>query len=417
MIPVDLYLLALGVNVHIINTLLCLICVLYTMIGGIKAVVWTDVVQMMVMVLAILIVICIGTFRIGSVSEIVSRASGMGILDLNYNLDLTSRTTVWNCSVAGILITTCYVGFNQSCVQRIMSLPSVKEARKSLWIFTFGFMLINFIVIFLGVTISAYFYDCDPLKAGFVKQSDGIVSYFLQKVTTNLSGVQGIYMSCIVCASLSTISAIINSLSGALYRDYFQYLISLEQHTDNFIIKIIVLLSGCVLVFCGFIVEKSKSTAVQLVFTSMNLTYASYISTFLLGFLAPRIHSKPIFIANIIGFTVMLFVILKCQMQSGDFQYRPVEKSTSGCVSLNVTTSENHKPYPEKFDVFKMSHHLYVVFGSSIIWIIAEVLSKVLRSKDVVERMDLKLFAPWIRNSLQKVRMDIELVEQRAPLK
>uniref|UniRef100_T1GYG0 Uncharacterized protein n=1 Tax=Megaselia scalaris TaxID=36166 RepID=T1GYG0_MEGSC len=324
---------------------------------------------------------------------------------------------MWNSLISGILIMTCYIGLNQASVQRIVSLPSLKDARKAMIIFVFGFIITNFTVDFLGVIIASYFHECDPLKAGYIKTPDNMVSYFVTKTSSNIRGMYGIYMACIVCASLSTISANLNSLSGALFKDYIKSMIP-TQRNENFIIKIIVFLSGCFLIFGGLILESLKSTAVQLSYTVFNLAYTSFISTFMLGFLAPRMRAKPMFIANIVGFLIMLAIILNGQYQyiSGQFEYRPLEKNVQGC-SLNVTIVDHHKPYPNKFDLFKMSYHWYVVLGSIITWTIAEVLNVVL-SKEEIEEVDPKLFAPWIREKIIEARRDCENeMEEIVPLK
>lgn len=67
-----------GVNIHLINTIVSSICVFYTMLGGIKAVVWTDVVQAGVMLLSVVMVGVLGTMRTGGLSAVLENASAGG---------------------------------------------------------------------------------------------------------------------------------------------------------------------------------------------------------------------------------------------------------------------------------------------------------------------------------------------------
>lgn len=67
-----------GVNIHLINTIVSSICVFYTMLGGIKAVVWTDVVQAGVMLLSVVMVGVLGTMRTGGLSAVIENASAGG---------------------------------------------------------------------------------------------------------------------------------------------------------------------------------------------------------------------------------------------------------------------------------------------------------------------------------------------------
>uniref|UniRef100_T1GN66 Uncharacterized protein n=1 Tax=Megaselia scalaris TaxID=36166 RepID=T1GN66_MEGSC len=317
-----------GINVHLINTIVCSICVMYTMLGGLKAVVWTDVLQNFVMFFALLFITYIGVTEVGSFKETFSRASDIGIFEVNTNLDITSKNTIWNCFLSGVLLFTCLIGFNQSCVQRIVSLPTIKDSRKAIILFFIGFIITVSIVCILAVVMAAFFNDCDPLKSGEINQSDNILSYFVQKLSINTRGIQGMYMACVVCASLSTISANINSLSCTLYKDCIKPFIP-NSKNNNLIPKIIALLSGVFLICSGFVVEILNSTAIQIITTSLNLVFSTYASTFMLGFLAPRIHSRAMFLSNIVGFIVILGVIVKGQFFSGRVQYEPIEKTFS----------------------------------------------------------------------------------------
>jgi len=186
------YLLVTGFNVHLINTVVCSICVFYTMFGGIKAVVWTDVIQAAIMVASVVLVGVLGAHRVGGFFEVLRIAGEGGRLDINYNFDLTTRSTIWNIFTSATMMWTGYVGLNQSCVQRIVSLPSLGHARRSLVLFGFGFILIMFFNCFTGIVIYSRFHDCDPIQSGHVSKVDKMVPYFVQDTVGNLWGMPGV---------------------------------------------------------------------------------------------------------------------------------------------------------------------------------------------------------------------------------
>lgn len=70
-----------GINIHLINIMVSSICIFYTMLGGIKAVVWTDVVQGSIMLLSVVSVGVLGTIRTGGVSTVIDYASQGGRLN------------------------------------------------------------------------------------------------------------------------------------------------------------------------------------------------------------------------------------------------------------------------------------------------------------------------------------------------
>lgn len=70
-----------GLNIHLINIVVSSICVSYTMLGGIKAVVWTDVVQGGIMLTSVILVGVLGTVQAGGLSSVLESASKGGRLD------------------------------------------------------------------------------------------------------------------------------------------------------------------------------------------------------------------------------------------------------------------------------------------------------------------------------------------------
>lgn len=63
-----------GHNIHVVNTVVCYICVFYTMLGGIQAVVWTDVLQASIMIVSVVLVALLGISDVGGLAEVWRRA-------------------------------------------------------------------------------------------------------------------------------------------------------------------------------------------------------------------------------------------------------------------------------------------------------------------------------------------------------
>lgn len=64
-----------GINIHIINTIICVVCVFYTMFGGIKAVVWADVIQALIMIGSCIVFVVLGVIKVGGLSTVWQRAT------------------------------------------------------------------------------------------------------------------------------------------------------------------------------------------------------------------------------------------------------------------------------------------------------------------------------------------------------
>lgn len=288
------YLLVTGFNVHLINTVVCSICVFYTMFGGIKAVVWTDVIQAAIMVASVVLVGVLGAHRVGGFFEVLRIAGEGGRLDINYNFDLTTRSTIWNIFTSATMMWTGYVGLNQSCVQRIVSLPSLGHARRSLVLFGFGFILIMFFNCFTGIVIYSRFHDCDPIQSGHVSKVDKMVPYFVQDTVGNLWGMPGVFISCVFSAALSTLSASINSLGGVVYFDYIKPHIRHTEHRANVIMKLFVFFTGIYCILGGMVIENFNSI-LQVIYSIGGMSFGSTCGVFMLGMLVPKSHGRVSF--------------------------------------------------------------------------------------------------------------------------
>ncbi|XP_017057285.1 LOW QUALITY PROTEIN: sodium-coupled monocarboxylate transporter 2 [Drosophila ficusphila] len=396
-----------GYNVHFINTVVCSICIFYTMFGGIKAVVWTDVIQAAIMVVSVVLVGTMGAHRVGGFSEVFRIAGEGGRLDINYNFDLTTRSTIWNIFTSATIIWAGYVGLNQSCVQRIVSLPSLGHARRCLVFFGLGFILIMFFNCFTGVVIYALFHDCDPIKAGHVSKVDKMVPYFVQDTVGHLWGMPGVFISCVFSAALSTLSASINSLGGVVYFDYIKPHIRHTEHRANVIMKLFVFFTGIYCIFGGILVENFNSI-LQVVYSITGVSYGSTCGVFLLGMLVPKSHGRGALAGVFVSIACMATIVV---LSWGRNHYDPLPTTTAGCPAppLNGTTTESSTvsslllssttEAPVKdggFSILDLSFNLYTVAGFLITWLVGISVSCTVKPR-AGYNLDPKLLSPVVQ--------------------
>lgn len=117
--------------------------------------------------------------------------------------------------------------------------------------------------------------------------------HFVNDVVGHISGMPGVFVSCVFSASLSTVSATMNSLAGIAYNDYLRPL-NLFKHTDssaNFSMKLITFVLGVLSILGGIIVEQFSSIF-QLIFTSAACSTGALFGVFTLGMLYPWANAK-----------------------------------------------------------------------------------------------------------------------------
>lgn len=220
-----LFLLALTLNVIVGWDMVTIIIItgisvmIYSILGGIQAVIWTDAIQGIILIagaIAAAIVLFFSMpegsgqlFRIASENHKFSLGS--------FGIDLTS-STFWVVLVYGIFINLQNFGIDQNYVQRYMTASSDKEAKKSALYGSLLYIPVSLIFLFIGTALFSYYKSgAATLPQGI--QSDRIFPYY---IVNNLpAGLTGLLIAAIFAAGMSTVSTSINSSATVILKDYF----------------------------------------------------------------------------------------------------------------------------------------------------------------------------------------------------
>ncbi|XP_069798475.1 solute carrier family 5 member 6a isoform X2 [Narcine bancroftii] len=197
-----------------------LVCTLYTAVGGLKAVIWTDVFQTLVMFSGQLAVIIIGAKQAGGMGEVWQSAiKGNKIAGIDFNPDPFERHTFWTLSFGGVFIMLALYGVNQAQVQRYLSSRSEKQAILSCYAVFPCQQIVLALGCLMGLVMYARYGENSPLHQGYVKASDQMVLYFVMDVLQDYPGLPGLFIACLFSGALSTISSAFNSLAAVTMAD------------------------------------------------------------------------------------------------------------------------------------------------------------------------------------------------------
>ena len=138
--------------------------VLYTMIGGVQAVTWADVKQMVLIVVAITAVVTVLLLRIPvSPSDALHLAGATGRLRVfDFTFSLKNTYTFWSGLIGGTFLMLSYFGTDQSQVQRYLTARSVNEARSSLLISAYWKIPLQAMVLMIGVLVFVFYQFVTP---------------------------------------------------------------------------------------------------------------------------------------------------------------------------------------------------------------------------------------------------------------
>ncbi|XP_063616901.1 sodium-coupled monocarboxylate transporter 1-like isoform X3 [Cydia splendana] len=239
-----------GVNIHIVTPIVCFVCIFYTSLGGLKAVVWTDVIQTIVMTGAMILVIIKGTIIVGGLGEVWRRNWNTGRIEMpSLHFDLTDRHTIWSVSIGSMFYWTGNIAVNQSMMQRFLSLPDLKSSKRAVWGFLGGIALIVLICAFSGMLAYARYYDCDPLDSKLALAKDQILPLLVMDVLGEWNGLPGIFVAGVFSAALSSLSTGLNSMSAVVLEDFWKPFFRQPSHKETQILmRAVVVVIGCVCV-------------------------------------------------------------------------------------------------------------------------------------------------------------------------
>ncbi|XP_016829467.1 sodium/iodide cotransporter isoform X3 [Cricetulus griseus] len=196
------------------------ICTLYTTVGGMKAVVWTDVFQVVVMLSGFWVILARGTVLMGGPWNVLSLARNHSRINLmDFDPDPRSRYTFWTFVVGGTLVWLSMYGVNQAQVQRYVACRTESRAKLALLVNQLGLFLIVVSAACCGIVMFVFYRDCDPLLTERISAPDQYMPLLVLDIFEDLPGVPGLFLACAYSGTLSTASTSINAMAAVTVED------------------------------------------------------------------------------------------------------------------------------------------------------------------------------------------------------
>ncbi|XP_064595915.1 sodium-coupled monocarboxylate transporter 2-like [Liolophura sinensis] len=268
--------------------------IIYTSIGGIKAVIWTDVFQCMIIVIGLTAILVKSIMEVGGFGNFWKHNAGSGRFDINWSFDPTVRTTFWNCLFAGC-VGWFGVAFNQASVQRIAAMPTKRHATKMVLLSIPGFLFLAIAASLEGFAAFAYYKskDCDPFAAGYISNSNEILPYFVMELFQTLPGLAGLFLASLFSASLSTLSSGLNGISANTLMDFVSpFYPKISEFKRTVLAKIFVFISGFISIAISFLVMIIGGPVTQICTSLLGSLGGPVSGLFLIGAFFPWANSK-----------------------------------------------------------------------------------------------------------------------------
>ena len=280
-----------------------LITTVYTMVGGVEGVVWTDVVQGIILVGGMVLILAILLFQPASGPNTVLATAyeggkfSLGDFDWSWSTLFEPDATVWIWLAAGFVLMGRSYTIDQNIVQRYLVARSDREAQRGALVGAMACLPIWLTVMLIGACLwSFYRLTGTQLPPEVLSKPDNILPYF---VATQLPvGVVGIVLAAILAAAQSTVSADLNSVSTVVTADYFAYF--LPRSTDRTRLAFgrgVVLVSGVIITGIALLLTRTRSvSAVEVGITLVTIVAGGMLGLFALGFLTRRATSAGAYV-------------------------------------------------------------------------------------------------------------------------
>ncbi|XP_044735644.1 sodium-coupled monocarboxylate transporter 1-like [Chrysoperla carnea] len=405
-----------GINVHIITPIVCLVCIFYTCVGGIRAVVWTDVIQSFVMYGSILLVVIKGTIDVGGINVVLKRNYDSGRIELPVtDPSLLTRHTIWGLAIGGFAYWLQANGTSQLMLQRYLSLPNLRKVRWAVFNFVLGILCLLCSCGYGGMLIYAKYYDCDPLSTKLVKAKDQLMLLLVMDTLGDIPGLPGIFLAGVFSAALSSLSTGLNSMSAIVLEDFYKlYFGKPSPLKAEVIMKTVVVVVGVSCVGLAFLVEK-MGTVLQLAISLEAITNGPNLGIFTMGILLPWIRAKAAFIGGVSGLLIMAWIGLNAQaaIVTGAISFEGKPLTTDGC-QYSFTQSEDvfnithiADKSEEIFFLYRISYLWYTLIGCIISILIAFIVSYLTSDWNDPQDMDPLLLSPVIRKYFTFKKTDV----------
>jgi SSS family solute:Na+ symporter len=299
--------LLMGWNIQLVIIFTSIAIIVYSMLGGIKAVIWTEAIQGFILIGGALICLVVLLF---SMPEGPTQTFEMAISDHKFDLgsfsaDL-STSTFWVCLIYGIFTNLQNYGIDQNYVQRYHTAKNEKEAKFSALFGGYLFIPVSAIFFLIGTALYTYYQVYPELLPAEGIKADYVFPLFI--VNQLPTGLTGLLIASIFAAGMSTVATSVTSSSTIILTDYYQRI--RKQTSDRerlWVLKVASLVIGILGILIALALVNVDSI-LDAWWKLSSIFSGGMLGLFLLGYLAKKAKNIDAAIGVICGAIVIAWI-------------------------------------------------------------------------------------------------------------
>ncbi len=319
----------LGISFIYTILIISIITIIYSWQGGMKAVVWGDAVQMILLFAGLVICLFYGYQLVhdtgGMAADFVAKRSE--VIKNNFGLGAGAEYGIWPMVLGGFFLYASYYGCDQTQAQRMLSAKSEKTIKQL--ILANGLLRFPVVLIYclMGLVLGQLVFNSPDFLSAIEQVSmthfpqeyessglkaDLMVPIFIIEYLPH--GIIGLLMVGILSAAMSSLSSTINSLSAVTLEDFItRGNPNYDQEKYMWYSKLAVVFWGIVCIACAFLFGGSDSPVIEIINAIGSVFYGPVLATFVLAILSKKISPLGMKMGIIIAVIINLFLSEKFQ--------------------------------------------------------------------------------------------------------
>ncbi|MBQ6209332.1 MAG: sodium:solute symporter [Prevotella sp.] len=316
LLAVPMYIL-MGWNLHVVIIATSIAIILYSMLGGLKAVIWADAIQGIILIGGALL--CLGILLF-SMPDGPMQAFDLAIhspqgnkFSLGAFTSDLSTSTFWVCLIYGIFINLQNYGIDQNYVQRYHAAKTDKDARFSALFGGYLFIPVSALFFLIGSVLYSYYTaHTGMLPDEIAAKPDYVFPYFI--VHGLPVGLRGLLIASIFAAGMSTVSTSVTSAATIILTDYYKPLVKKSsERQDVFVLRLSSVIVGVIGIIVA-IAMLSVESIIDAWWKLSSIFSGGMLGLFLLGILPRRISQTAALLGCILGIIVIAWISLASTM-------------------------------------------------------------------------------------------------------
>jgi SSS family solute:Na+ symporter len=280
------------------------IVLVYTLMGGMNAVIWTDVLQGFILFLGAGIVLYFLLSEVSPLSGALSTLAETGKLNpINTSLDFTVAPTVWAGVFAMTLFHITVYGANQMMVQRALAAKNIGDAKKSYLLMGYAAFFIYFLFFFVGALLYVHF-DGAPFA-----QPNEIILIFANSLA--IPGLMGILAAAVLSASMSSLSSAFNSLATITVTDLYRMFFKKDGTETHYLTmsRLFTVFWGLMVIPMAYAFISSGGSILEALSKAGSYLVGAKLAMFGMGFFSKQVSERGLLIGVVAGFVGLIIIV------------------------------------------------------------------------------------------------------------